>query len=121
MRNLQMKGKIMETIKDIVEQMRHGIIPRYRHDHELLRFFADRIEAAVANCNQFKIHKTIVETEKRINKVISILTEIPDSCGYGGLLEDAAELSRRGVAIVTKGSNPEKLALAIRFQIDKGK
>lgn len=33
---------------------------------------------------------------------------------------DAAELSRRGVAIVTKGGNPEKLALAVRFQIDKG-
>lgn len=41
--------------------------------------------------------------------------------GNGAYGDDAAELSRRGVAIVTKGSNPEKLALAIRFQIDKGK
>lgn len=39
--------------------------------------------------------------------------------GNGAYGDDAVELSRRGVAIVTKGSNPEKLALAVRFQIDK--
>lgn len=39
--------------------------------------------------------------------------------GNGAYRDDAAELRKRGVAIVTKGSNPEKLALAIRFQIDK--
>lgn len=40
--------------------------------------------------------------------------------GNGVYGDDAAELNRRGVAIVLKGSNPEKLALAVRFQIDKG-
>lgn len=46
---------------------------------------------SVTNCNQLKMREAVAETEKRIDKVISILTEIPDSCGYGGLLEDAAD------------------------------
>ena len=48
-------------------------------------------EQAVTNCNQLKMREVVAETEKRIKKVISILTEIPDSCGYGRLLEDAAD------------------------------
>lgn len=36
----------METIKDIVDKMRHGMIPKHRYDRELLMNFADRIEAA---------------------------------------------------------------------------
>lgn len=41
--------------------------------------------------NAAKMREVVAETEKRIDKCISILTEIPDSCGYGGLLEDAAD------------------------------
>lgn len=37
------------------------------------------------------------------------------------VIDDTADaLSERGVAVVTKGSNPEKLMLAIRFAMMKG-
>lgn len=35
-----------ETLAEIAAEMRNGPIPRHRRDQELLRFFADRIEAA---------------------------------------------------------------------------
>ena len=35
-----------ETVADVVREMRNGRIPQHRHDDELLRKFADRIEAA---------------------------------------------------------------------------
>lgn len=87
----------MKTIKDIAAEMRDLAAHRDWHNHanqsnrERMLDFADRIEKAVTNCNQLKMRETVAETEKRIDKVISILTEIPDSCGYGGLLEDAAD------------------------------
>lgn len=37
----------METIEDIINQMRYGAIPKHGHDHELLGLFADRIEKAL--------------------------------------------------------------------------
>jgi hypothetical protein len=37
---------MMETINDIVREMRRGMIPKHRHDRELLLKYADRIEAA---------------------------------------------------------------------------
>lgn len=37
----------MEAIDDIVREMRCGMIPKRRHDRELLLNFSDRIEAAV--------------------------------------------------------------------------
>lgn len=37
-------------------------------------------------------------------------------CAYG---DDAAELERRGIANITKGGNPEKLVLSIRFPMAK--
>lgn len=89
----------METINNVVREMRSlgkldeestDKIPRSLQALGLLTY-ADRIEKAVTSCNQFKMRETVAETEKRIDKVISILTEIPDSCGYGGLLEDAAD------------------------------
>lgn len=36
----------METINDIVHEMRLGMIPKHRHDRELLLNYADRLEAA---------------------------------------------------------------------------
>jgi len=36
----------METIKDIVGEMRYGTVPKHQTDHELLAIYADRIEAA---------------------------------------------------------------------------
>lgn len=86
----------METIKDIAAEMREFADAESQSiGRDVLRrriqHFADRIERSVTNCNQLKMREAIAETEKRIDKVISILTEIPDSCGYGGLLEDAAD------------------------------
>jgi hypothetical protein len=40
--------------------------------------------------------------------------------GLGAYGRDRDALSERGVAVVTKGSNPEKLVLAIRFAMKKG-
>jgi hypothetical protein len=40
--------------------------------------------------------------------------------GLGAYGREREALERRGVAIVTKGSNPEKLTLAIRFAMMKG-
>ena len=40
--------------------------------------------------------------------------------GLGAYGRDLDALSERGVAVVTKGSNPEKLTLAIRFAMMKG-
>lgn len=40
--------------------------------------------------------------------------------GLGVCGRDRDALSERGVAVVTKGSNPEKLTLAIRFAMMKG-
>lgn len=41
--------------------------------------------------------------------------------GHGAYGDDKKNLERRGVAVVTKGSNPEKLSLAIRFAMYKTK
>ena len=38
--------------------------------------------------------------------------------GNGADGDDAKELERRGIAIVPKGSNPEKLSLAARFAME---
>lgn len=47
-----------EKLKDIIEEMRRGMIPKHRHDRELLLNFADRIEAAMeAECEE--LHKRI--------------------------------------------------------------
>ena len=40
--------------------------------------------------------------------------------GLGAYGREREALERRGVAVVTKGSNPEKLTLAIRFAMMKG-
>ena len=40
--------------------------------------------------------------------------------GLGAYGRDRDALSERGVAVVTKGSDPEKLELAIRFAMNKG-
>ena len=40
--------------------------------------------------------------------------------GLGAYGRDRDALSERGIAVVTKGSNPEKLTLAIRFAMTKG-
>lgn len=40
--------------------------------------------------------------------------------GLGAYGRERDELSKRGVAVVTKGSDPEKLTLAIRFAMMKG-
>ena len=40
--------------------------------------------------------------------------------GMGAYGHDRDALAKRGVAVVTKGSNPEKLTLAIRFAMMKG-
>lgn len=40
--------------------------------------------------------------------------------GLGAYGRDRDALSERGVAVVTKGSNPEKLVLAIKFAMMKG-
>ncbi len=40
--------------------------------------------------------------------------------GLGAYGREREALERRGVAVVTKGSNPEKLMLAIRFAMMKG-
>ena len=39
--------------------------------------------------------------------------------GNGAYGDDAKELEKRGIAVVTKGSNPEKLALAVKFAMEK--
>lgn len=41
--------------------------------------------------------------------------------GNGAYGKEREELEKRGVAVVTKGSNPEKLALAIKFSMEKKK
>ena len=66
----------METIKDIVKQMRYGVIPKHRHDHELLKFFADRIEEAVTNCHAFK-------TRKALELAVRLLKDATESDEYG--------------------------------------
>lgn len=60
----------METIKDIVKQMRYGMIPKHRHDHELLWFFADRIDKAVTNCNQFKLRAALTQAQRLLHCAI---------------------------------------------------
>jgi hypothetical protein len=41
--------------------------------------------------------------------------------GHDAYGKDRDELEKRGVAVVTKGSNPEKLSLAIKFAMEKTK
>ena len=41
--------------------------------------------------------------------------------GHGAYGDDKKNLEKRGVAVVTKGSNPEKLILAMRFAMEKTK
>lgn len=79
------------TIDDIVRKMRKDM-PRVIDPKVILRNYADRIEKAVTICNQLKMRETVAETEKHIDKAISILEEIPETCGFAGLLEDACDV-----------------------------
>lgn len=79
------------TIDDIVREMRKDM-PRVIDPKVILRNYADRIEKAVTNCNQLKMRETVAETEKSIDKAISILEQIPETCGFAGILEDACDV-----------------------------
>lgn len=81
----------METIKDIVAEMRKDM-PRVIDPKVILCNYADRIEQSVTNCNQLKMRETVAETEKSIDKAISILEQIPETCGFAGILEDACDV-----------------------------
>lgn len=38
-----------------------------------------------------KLREAVIETQSVIAKCIDILNKIPDSCGYGGLVDDVAD------------------------------
>lgn len=62
-----------ETIADIITEMRGGPIPKHRRDQELLRHFADRLEAA------WKREKAAIEA---------------DALAVGGLVEKSRNRER---------------------------
>lgn len=41
--------------------------------------------------NAAELRKAVIETQVVIAKCLEILNNIPDSCGYGGLLDDVAD------------------------------
>jgi Fe-S-cluster containining protein len=51
---------VMETINDIIAEMRKDI-PRVVDTKVILRNYADRIEKAIANCNQLKMREALEE------------------------------------------------------------
>lgn len=60
----------MESIKDIVAEMRNLATIRDWHNHanqsnrERVLDFADRIEQAVTNCNQFKVREALEKIDR---------------------------------------------------------
>jgi hypothetical protein len=42
-------------------------------------------------CNAAEMLKALIETQSAIARCMDILNKIPDTCGYGGLLDDAAD------------------------------
>ena len=71
-----------ETVADVVREMRNGRIPQHRRDDELLRKFADRIEAA-----HRRFYDKYKEHTDELNRQILVLKrekEMSDTyfCGY---------------------------------------
>ncbi len=59
----------METIKGIVAEMRKDI-PRVVDAKVILRNYADRIEQAVTNCNQFRMRKALEQAQRVLHCAI---------------------------------------------------
>ena len=62
-----MSDEKQETIADVVREMRNGRIPQHLHDDELLRKFADRIEAKDSELSG-KCYEAIVRVQEAIDR-----------------------------------------------------
>jgi hypothetical protein len=87
-----------ETIADVIAEMRKTYVSKGGAGYcgevwiDLLRY-ADRLEAAHrrerGDCA--KLRETVKETQAVIARCMDILNRIPDSCGYGELIDDVAD------------------------------
>lgn len=76
----------METIDEIVADMRYGMIPKHRHDRELLLNYADRInEAAVVRENRTCQDSLQVQSVTKCNQHETV--DIESRCIYGEVTE----------------------------------
>ena len=99
-----------ETIADIIAEMRRRIAVKMSdawYTQEEWRKLCDRLEAAwkremsknaskngvdfgqLGDCA--KLREATIETRSVVAKCLDILNEIPDECGYGGLIDDVAD------------------------------
>lgn len=68
-----------------------------RGNHEATAAICETIEKvgplydAESVGNSVKLRKAVEETKSTIARCMEILNKIPDSCGYGGLLDDVAD------------------------------
>lgn len=85
-----------ETSADIIAEMRRRIAMKMSdawYTQEEWRKLCDRLEAACKRerGDVAKLREAVVETQSVIAKCMGILNRIPDSCGYGGLIDDVAD------------------------------
>lgn len=93
----------METIKDVLDEMRRGMIPKHRHDRELLLNFADRIEAASKAYN-----KEVTELLREVIAGVCLHCDMQSTCQEG---EDGMPTTCNAVAkarrFIEQHSEPE--------------
>lgn len=80
----------MKTVDDVLRKMRYGVIPKHRHDRELLMNFADRIEAAVKAYN-----KEITELFREVIGGVCLHCDLQTACQEG---EDGMSTTCNAVA-----------------------
>ena len=91
-----------ETIADIVAEMRGGSIPQHRHDRELLRNFANRIESAMK--------RELGNTQKMREAmafVMGMLSAMPERAEYPAsiVVQEAMDRCRQAIYESEKGEN----------------
>ena len=74
----------MKTVDNVLCEMRYGMIPKHRHDRELLINFADRIEKAIkrereATCEKY----SQVGNAAAMREALEALVGVIDKCDSG--------------------------------------
>jgi hypothetical protein len=109
----------METICDILREMRRGTIPKHRHDRELLLKYAHRIEAAVKalKADRDNWRRQALEEDARANEAQSV-TDCNQLGNAAKMRETLEEISNLADAIYTHNECANENSLAILSMCD---
>ena len=103
-----------ETVADVVREMRNGRIPQHRRDDELLRKFADRIEAADHRFRE--VAKMIPHEEVAVAEMQQPLQPVTDCHGLNAaaMREALEQIANMGEQIDNQLGSSEETVYAFR-------